>query len=70
MNKIAEMKFQVGELIICFLVGLSKRLFWCRWSDISRCLNAIRTHFLHPVCPKKRLGRIRGSDVLNRGISL
>jgi hypothetical protein len=27
MNKIAEMKFQVGELIICFLVGLSKRLF-------------------------------------------
>jgi hypothetical protein len=38
---------------------IKKRLWWSRWSDISRCRKAIRIHFLHPVHRKKRLGRIR-----------
>jgi hypothetical protein len=32
---------------------LKKRLWWNRWSDISRCRKDIRTHFLHPVHKKK-----------------
>jgi hypothetical protein len=35
-----------------------------RWSDVSRCRKAMRTRFLHPVYPKKRLGRSCLSDFL------
>jgi hypothetical protein len=37
-----------------------------RWTVVSTGQKAIRTHFLHPEHRKKRLGRSRLSDVLNR----
>jgi hypothetical protein len=44
---------------------LKKWRCWRWWSDASRW-----TNFLHPVRPKKRLGRIRESDVLSRRMDL
>jgi hypothetical protein len=37
-----------------------------RWSDVSRCEKATRTHFLASRHPKKGIGRSRGSDDLSR----
>jgi hypothetical protein len=37
-----------------------------RWSDVSRCRKAIKTHFRHPEHWIKRLGQILLSDVLCR----
>jgi hypothetical protein len=41
---------------------LKMQLMWCRWSNLSWCRKAIRSHFLHSVQSKKRIGRSRGSD--------
>jgi hypothetical protein len=35
-----------------------------RWSDVSKCRKAIKTHFRHPEHRKKRLRQIRLRDVL------
>jgi hypothetical protein len=51
-------------------VRLNKRLWWTRWSYISRGRKGIETHFLHPDNRKKRLGQARLSDVLSRRIGL
>jgi hypothetical protein len=50
--------------------GRLKKTCFFRWSDISRCRWAMRTHFLHPGHRKKRLGRSRLSDVLSRLMDL
>jgi hypothetical protein len=49
---------------------IKKRLWWIRWSDVSRCPKAMQNHFLHPGHRKKRLGRSRLSDVLCRRLDL
>jgi hypothetical protein len=49
---------------------LKKRLWWIRWSDVSRCRKAMQNHFLHPGHWKKRLGRSSLSDVLCRRLNL
>jgi hypothetical protein len=38
------------------------RFWWCRWRDVSWCLNAIRTHFLNCGHSKKLFVRSHESD--------
>jgi hypothetical protein len=47
-----------------------KWLFSSRWSEVSRCRNAIRSHFLQPEHQIKRLGLSRLSDFLSMWITL
>jgi hypothetical protein len=47
-----------------FSSRLKKRISWIRWSNVSRCRKAMRTHFLHRGFRKKWLGRICVSNVL------
>jgi hypothetical protein len=47
---------------------LKKRLWYRRWSDVSRCRKAMRNHFLHHGHRKNRLARIR--YVLSRRMAL
>jgi hypothetical protein len=49
---------------------IKKRLWLSRWTDDSRCPNAIRKHFLHTGHRKKRRGRCPLSDVLSRRMVL
>jgi hypothetical protein len=49
---------------------LKKRIWWSRWSDVSRCQKDMQNNFLHPVNLKKRLGRSCLSDVLSRRMAL
>jgi hypothetical protein len=41
---------------------LYNRLWWSRWSDVSRHRKATRNHILHPGHRKKRLLRSHLSD--------
>jgi hypothetical protein len=49
---------------------LKMRLSWCRWSDVSKYRNAIRTHFRNFGHSKKRFGRSRGGVDLSRLMAL
>jgi hypothetical protein len=49
---------------------LKKRLWWSRWSDVSRFRKAMQTHFLDPGQRKKRLGLGCLSDILSRRVAL
>jgi hypothetical protein len=58
LNEVAEVLIQVSKWNWKLLIFL--------W----RCRNDMRTHFLHSGHLKKPLWRIRGSDVLIRGMAL
>jgi hypothetical protein len=49
---------------------LKTRLWWSRWSHVSKCPKATWTPFLHTGHRKKRLGRCCSSDVLSRRMAL
>jgi hypothetical protein len=49
---------------------LKKRLWWSRWNGVSRCRKDMRTHFLHPEHPIKRLWWSCLSDVVSRRMAL
>jgi hypothetical protein len=45
---------------------LKKRIWWSRWSNVSRFVKAMRTQFLHPGHRKKRIGQSCLSVVSSR----
>jgi hypothetical protein len=49
---------------------LKKRLWWIRWSNVSRYRKTMRTHFCNLGIEKKRFGQIYLSVDLSRRITL